>query len=82
VRLWDDYGRAWQRRVAPAKASWVMGDIALIEAIARPDLAKAATVNAPPENLQRPISVWVEIDAAGMREDFLRTLENYVADKR
>ena len=78
LRLWDNYGRGWQRRAAPSKASWVMWDIALIEAIARPELAKAAAVHAPPENLQRPISVWVEIDAAGMREDFLRTLENDV----
>ncbi len=82
VRLWDNYDRAWQRRVAPTKASWMMWDIALIAAIARPELAKAVTTDAPPENVKRSISVWVEIDAAGMREDFWRTLENKAAGKR
>lgn len=82
VRLWDNYDRAWQRRVAPTKANWTMWDIALIAAIARPQLAKAVTIDVPPENLKRPISVWVEIDAAGMREDFWRTTESWLAGRR
>jgi purine nucleosidase len=82
VRIWEDFDRGWQRRSNPSKATWVMWDIALIEAIARPELATAATVNAPPENLKRPISAWVEIDAKGMREDFWRTVERWRAQKR
>lgn len=82
VRLWDNYDRAWQRRVAPTKASWVMWDIALIAAIARPELAKAITIDAPPGNLKRSISVWVEIDANRMREDFWQCLEHWLAGKK
>lgn len=82
VRLWDNYDRAWQRRVAPTKATWVMWDIALIAAIARPELAKAVTLDAPPGNLKRPISVWVEIDANRMREDFWQSLEKHLGAKR
>ncbi len=82
VRLWDNYDRAWQRRVAPTKATWVMWDIALIAAIARPELAKAVTLDAPPGNLKRPISVWVEIDANRMREDFWQCLEHWLAGKK
>lgn len=79
VRIWDEYDRAWQRRSNPTKATWVMWDIALIEAIARPDLATAITVNAPPENLRRPISVWVKIDAPAMQENFWSTFAAYLA---
>lgn len=82
VRIWDEFDRDWQRRSNPTKATWVMWDIALIEAIARPELAKAVTLHAPPENRQRSISVWVEIDAAGMREDFWRTTERWLAGGR
>ncbi len=81
LRVWEEFDRGWQRASNPTKAKWVMWDIALIEAIARPELATAATVNAPPENLKRPISVWVEIDAAGMRESFWRTFERWRAEK-
>ena len=82
VGIWNNFDRAWQRRVAPTKATWVMWDIALIEAIARPELAKAVTITAPPENRQRSLSVWVEIDAAGMREDFWQTTERWRAGGR
>ncbi len=82
VRLWDNYDRAWQRRVAPTKATWTMWDIALIAAIARPKLAKAVTIDTPPENFKRPISVWVEIDAEGMRDDFWQTTERWLAEHR
>jgi len=82
VRIWEDFDRGWQRRSNPTKATWVMWDIALIEAIARPELATAAAVNAPPENLNRPIPVWVEIDATGMRESFWRTFERWHTERR
>jgi purine nucleosidase len=82
VRIWDTFDRDWQRRANPTKATWVMWDIALIEAIARPELAKAVTINTPPQNRQRSISVWVEIDAAGMREDFMQTTERWLAGGR
>lgn len=82
VRIWEEFDRGWQRRSNPTKATWVMWDVALIEAIAKPELATAATVNAPPENLNRPISVWVEIDAAGMRDNFWRSFERWRADGR
>jgi purine nucleosidase len=79
VRIWEKYDRGWQRRSNPGKSTWVMWDIALVEAIARPELATAVTVNAPPENLSRPVSVWVEIDAEGMRQSFWQAFERYLA---
>jgi purine nucleosidase len=78
VRIWEDYERDRRRRPMP---TWVMWDIALIEAIARPELATVATVNPPPDNRKRPISVWVEIDAAGMRDSYWRTFERWLAKK-
>jgi purine nucleosidase len=82
VRIWEEYERGWQLRSNPTKATWVMWDVALIEAMAHPELATVATVNAPPENLNRPISVWVEIDAKGMRESYWRTFERWRSERR
>jgi inosine-uridine nucleoside N-ribohydrolase len=82
VGIWEDYRRAWQERVSPTKATWTMWDIALIEALARPELAKAVTVDTPPENRRRPISVWVEIDVNAMREDFWQTFERWLREQR
>jgi inosine-uridine nucleoside N-ribohydrolase len=82
VGIWEDYRRAWQERVSPTKATWTMWDIALIEALARPELAKAVTVYPPPENRRRPISVWVEIDVNAMREDFWQTFERWMREQR
>jgi predicted dienelactone hydrolase len=73
--IWEGYRRAWQERIAPTKATWTMWDIALIEALARPELAKAVTVDTPPENRRRPISVWIEIDVNAMRDDFWQAFE-------
>jgi hypothetical protein len=55
-----------------------MWDIAPIEALARPDLAKAVTVDTPPENRRRPISGWIEIDVNAMRDDFWRAFERWM----
>lgn len=77
VRAWEEYGREWQRKANPAKERWTMWDVALIEAIAKPGLATAVTAQTPPENLQRSISVWVDIDAEGMRQDFWRAFAEH-----
>ncbi len=46
-----------------------MWDVALTEAIIHPDLATAVTIPSPPGGRRRPVSVWIEIDAAGMEKD-------------
>ena len=78
--------RRWET-VAPQGQLWTMWDIALVEAILRPDLATAQTVGAPtvhgvqeveqyPDNPRR-VTVWVDINVGGMLVDFWRALDQH-----
>lgn len=57
---------------APESAKWIMWDLALIEAIAKPELAKESKFKTPPENKQREVGVYTSIDARAMEADFWR----------
>jgi inosine-uridine nucleoside N-ribohydrolase len=81
VQYWEDFEREWQQRVNPTKETWTMWDIALIEALLRPDLARAVSTSTPPNNRDRSISVWVEIDTAGMKADYWRAFDRYLAER-
>lgn len=50
--------------------SWIMWDVALIEAIIHPEFAEVEKVLTPPENTQRKINMYTDIDASKMRDDF------------
>ena len=74
----------WNSR-RPERETWTMWDLALIEAILRPELATAIEVGAPrvrdvrdieqyPNNPRR-VTVWVDIDEDAMLDDFWQTLE-------
>ena len=71
----------------PQGTLWTMWDIALVEAILRPELATAQTTGAPivrgvheveqfPDNPRR-VTVWVSIDVAGMLADFWQALDQH-----
>lgn len=81
VRYWEQYEREWQQRVNPTKDTWTMWDVALIEALAAPDLATAVTTPTPPGTRERPISVWTDIDAAGMKEQYWRAFDQFLAGR-
>jgi hypothetical protein len=52
---------------APATGFGVLHwDLALIQALARPELATAARVMTPPENRQREIHVYTRVDTEGL----------------
>ena len=68
-RVWDYLAARWLS-VAPESKSWIMWDLALIEALARPGLAKEAAFKTPPENEQRDVFVYTDIDASAMRADW------------
>ena len=69
VDRWDSYTRWWTTQ-DPEKAHWIMWDVALIEALARPELATRQTFRTPPENTQREIGIYTAIDTAAMQADF------------
>jgi len=83
VQRWETFPRTANRET---KTMW---DIALIEAVLRPELATAVTVGAPiihdavtveqfPENPRR-VTVFKAIDAAGMRRDFWEAIDAAIA---
>jgi inosine-uridine nucleoside N-ribohydrolase len=67
--LWDYLGARWLTH-SPQAAQRIMWDLALIQAIARPELAQEAEVLPPPENKQRKILAYTRVDSAGMQKDW------------
>jgi inosine-uridine nucleoside N-ribohydrolase len=61
--------RRWKARFPDAK-TWIMWDVALIEALIHPELAGEEQVVPPPENRQRKIWAYRTIDVDRMRADF------------
>jgi inosine-uridine nucleoside N-ribohydrolase len=64
----------WQEHF-PSNTSWVMWDLALVEAYLQPSLAKVATVKTPPENTNRKVRVYTQIEAKAMADDFWKVLK-------
>ena len=91
--VWDLLVERWETHPHSAdEGRWTMWDIALIEAILRPDLATRTVVGAPiihdaetveqhPEN-PRKVTVFEAIDEEGMRRDFWAALDAAVAEDR
>jgi purine nucleosidase len=76
--IWDYLVSRWISH-SPASESWIMWDLALIQAIARPELATEAMVTTPPENRQRDIHVYTAIDRDGMLRDWWEMFEGALA---
>lgn len=79
LRRWDAH------EASRDKDRWIMWDIALVQALLRPELATQVTVGAPivhdadtveqhPDNPRR-VGVFETIDVRGMRRDFWRALD-------
>jgi inosine-uridine nucleoside N-ribohydrolase len=54
-----------------------MGSLALIEAILHPEMSSQKQVITPPENLQRKVHVYTQIDAERMKKDLRKAIEKY-----
>ena len=50
--------------------TWVMWDVALVEAIIHPEFATIEKGTTPPENVQREIRIYTDIDTDKMKADF------------
>jgi len=72
--IWDYLAARWLS-FSPESEQWVMWDLALVEALARPELAQEAQFHTPPENTQRDVFVYTDIDAEAMRNDWWRVAE-------
>lgn len=72
--VWDYLAARWLSH-SPGAKQWTMWDLALIQALANPKLAKEQTVRTPPENVQRDVHVYTEIDVPGMMADWWQMVE-------
>jgi inosine-uridine nucleoside N-ribohydrolase len=70
--IWDYLVARWLSH-SPNSETWIMWDLALIEALLRPDLATQGRFATPPENAQRTIHVYTSVDEAAMRADWWGT---------
>jgi len=73
VDRWNTYERWWTKE-DPEKLEWIMWDVAIIEALIHPGLTTKEAFVSPPENTQRYIQVYTEIDVEAMEEDFWKSL--------
>lgn len=67
--LWDYLANRWLS-FAPGHGQWIMWDLALVQALARPELAAESEVSTPPENKQRKIFAYTRVDLAGIHKDW------------
>lgn len=74
VDRWETYNRWWTKE-DPEKKSWVMWDVAIIEALLCPEYATITSLQTPPENTKRTIGVYTAIDTTAMKRDFWRHLK-------
>ncbi|MBU2939532.1 nucleoside hydrolase [Lacinutrix sp. C3R15] len=75
VNRWETYARWWTKE-DPEKEKWIMWDVAIIEALAHPELSTINYFLTPPENTQRSIGIHTKIDVNAMTTHFWNTLKN------
>ncbi|MFW5644534.1 MAG: nucleoside hydrolase [Bacteroidota bacterium] len=72
----NDKGKPWEFLVSrwnekyPAYDEWIMWDLAIIEALIDPELARQEETLTPPENKQRTVNVYTYINKELMIADF------------
>lgn len=64
----------WRQHADASRRSRVLWDLALVEAVIHPEMAREVSVRTPPENKERMVSVFTSVDAAAMRADFFDRL--------
>jgi len=73
--IWDYLAARWLSH-APQNKEWIMWDLALVEAVAHPEWAVEKEVLTPPENEQRKIHVYTDINREAMLDDWWAMVNN------
>lgn len=74
---WNFLYEKWEQSF-PNNKTWIMWDVALIEAIINPDLVKTEQVLTPPENLQRMVNVYTALNKEMMVADYWSAVNKYI----
>ena len=77
VRRWETFDRYWQKE-DPEKLQWIMWDVAIIQALATPDLATKKNFETPHDNLSRTISAYTSIDVEGMKKRYWSQIDKFL----
>lgn len=80
VDRWESYDRFWQK-TDKEKRNWIMWDVAIIEALAQPTLAKEEIFVTPDDNLKRDIHAYTWIDVDGMKRRYWAALDAFIKQK-
>jgi len=76
VNYWENYDRYWSP-VDKEKKRWIMWDIAVIEALARPELATQVAVTTPHDNLEREIFAYTHIEVEKMKANYWQLFDGF-----
>ena len=77
INRWESYDRFWQE-TDKEKTKWIMWDVAILEALAYPELATEKEVITPHDNLNRTIKVYTKIEVPAMKANFERALDGFL----
>ncbi|THH34609.1 nucleoside hydrolase [Neolewinella litorea] len=71
------YLKARWQNFAPGAESWIMWDVALLQAFLHPKQATQIQVTTPPENTRRQVWIYTDIDEEAMARDYWQRLLTY-----
>ena len=77
INRWETFDRHWQAD-DKEKTKWIMWDVALILALAYPEMATQKRVQSPHDNRMRLIDVYTAIDAEMMEKKFWALLDGFI----
>ena len=77
VNRWESFDRYWQK-TDQEKKHWTMWDIAIILALANPELASQSKVQSPHDNLDRLIHAYTSINVLEMKKRFWRLFDDFL----
>lgn len=80
IKRWETYDRFWQE-TDKEKTKWIMWDVAILEALAYPELTTQKEVQTPHDNLDRMIRVYTSIDVAATKANFHKALDKFLSKK-
>lgn len=78
---WEFLVNKWNEKY-PSFDEWIMWDLAIIEALIDPELAKKEETLTPPENKQRTVNVYTYINKELMIADFYSEVLKYKSDEK
>lgn len=77
INRWETYDRFW-KETDKEKTMWTMWDVAIIEALAFPELVTEKEVMTPHDNLARKIKIYTSVDVPAMKTNFWNSLDAFL----